>query len=230
MDLDTRTEKILFFQSEILSWFEKMGRNFPWRSSSCSEYQIIISEVLLQRTNAENVKKLYSIFLSVYPTWHSLAIAKIETIANSLKQLGLQRQRAVRLSKLANYMLENNSVLPKSREQLDKLPLMGQYIGNAVELLIFKRPRPLLDVNMARVLERFFGPRKLVDIRYDQYLQSLSFDIVQLKEMKAINWAILDFAAIICKARTPLCNECPLTERCIYYLALSSPEIYPNFC
>lgn len=230
MNLNAREEKISYFQSKILTWFEKKGRNFPWRSPLCSDYEIIIAEVLLQRTNANNVNKLYSKFLSLYPDWHSLGKKDLISVEKFLQQLGLQKQRALRLSKLANYMCQNNSIIPKDREQLDKLPFMGQYIGNAVELLIFKRPRPLLDVNMSRVLERFFGPRILVDIRRDPYLQSLAYDIVQHPAMKAINWGILDLAAIICKARNPRCSECPINEKCLYNLTLDSPEVYPNFC
>jgi hypothetical protein len=58
----------------------------------------------------------------------------------------------------------------------------GQYIANAVLLLCHGEPQPLLDVNMARVLERVFGPKKLADIRYDPYLQQLAMRIVQCKK------------------------------------------------
>jgi A/G-specific adenine glycosylase len=70
---------------------------------------------------------------------------------------------------------------------------------------------------MARVLERYFGERKKADIRYDPYLQSLAKRIVNHVYSKEINWAILDIAALICRARNPLHEKCPLREHCIYY-------------
>ncbi|MFM7022382.1 MAG: hypothetical protein ACKOXB_05350 [Flavobacteriales bacterium] len=76
---------------------------------------------------------------------------------------------------------------------------MGQYISNAVELVVYNKPSPLIDVNMARVLERFFGPRKMADIRYDPYLQELAYKVVNHKNAKEVNWAILDFAALVCR-------------------------------
>jgi len=79
------------------------------------------------------------------------------------------------------------------------------------------RPKPLLDVNMARVLERYFGPRQLTDIRYDPYLQNLSHQVVNHENSKQINWAILDFAALICKSRNPKCVTCFLSAGCKYY-------------
>jgi len=74
-----------------------------------------------------------------------------------------------------------------------------------------------MDVNMARVLERFFGPRKLADIRYDPYLQKLARDILPRKGAKEFNWAVLDFAALVCRTRQPLCPTCTLRTRCLFF-------------
>src|SRR5207248_611362 len=78
------------------------------------------------------------------------------------------------------------------------------------------RPAPLLDTNMARVLERFFGPRQLVDIRYDPYLQLLAHSVVDGTDAIRANWAILDLAAGVCRRRSPMCTSCPVRSRCRY--------------
>ena len=215
--LEHEEDIINYFQNQILKWFELYGRQFPWRLPSCSTYELIISEVLLQRTKAENVSRFYTDFLLTFPDWATLANEGVSVIESYLKPLGLQRQRANRLYSLAKWMDMNNGKLPTNRRALEEVPLMGQYIANAVELLIYKREKPLLDVNMARVLERFFGPRKLSDIRYDPYLQSLALKVVHHPLSKEINWAILDFAALICKARSPKCLSCILRMDCQYY-------------
>lgn len=209
--------QIAFFQENILKWFESNQRHFSWRRPSLTDYQIIISEILLQRTKAETVAKFYDKFLLTFPTWESLASANIEDIEKYLKPIGLYRQRASRLQKLAIHMLEQKGYLPTDRNQLEEISFMGQYIANAVELLVQKRNKPLLDVNMARVLERFFGPRKIADIRYDPYLQKLSELIVNHDKSKEMSWAILDFAALICKARKPLCEVCPISLYCLFF-------------
>jgi A/G-specific adenine glycosylase len=99
---------------------------------------------------------------------------------------------------------------------------MGQYIANAVELVVFNQPSPLVDVNMARVLERIFGPRLMADIRYDPYLQNLAFKVVKHRRTKEINWAILDFAALVCKATNPKHSICPFKEKCLHYSKLKT--------
>jgi A/G-specific adenine glycosylase len=213
----TSDEKIKFLQKELLKWYKTNRRKFPWRNKSITNYQKVIAEVLLQRTKAETVAKFYPQFIKDFPNWKSLADVDVKKIEKYLVPIGLYRQRSVRLKNLAVEMVKRNGRLPKDRTELESISFMGQYIANAVELVVFNEPSPLVDVNMARVLERFFGPRKLADIRYDPYLQKLSYDLVGHKQTKEINWAVLDFAALVCKPSDPKHNNCPLKNNCNHF-------------
>ncbi|MFW5871970.1 MAG: hypothetical protein ACOCUT_02590 [bacterium] len=93
-----------------------------------------------------------------------------------------------------------------------------EYIANAYELYVLKKKSPLLDVNMARLLERFFGERKLADIRHDLYLQTLAYRVVNIEESKELNWAILDYASLICKKINSNCFNCLIYRKCKYYM------------
>ncbi len=210
------SKNITLLQDQILAWYKTNGRNFPWRKKRLTQYQLIIAETLLQRTKAETVSKFYSQFIIDFPNWKSLAQANSAALENYLKPIGLYTQRANRLKSLALEMVKRKGRLPKERSELESIPFIGQYIANAIELVIFNEPSPLIDVNMSRVLERYFGPRKLSDIRYDPYLQLLSYKVVKHENSKEINWAILDFAALVCKARNPLHEICPLKNNCEY--------------
>jgi len=220
MENNTPNAKIEFFQNEILKWYKKNGRRFLWRKKGLTHYQYVIAEVLLQRTKAETIAKFYPTFLTDFPNWKALATADIQKLEAYLRPVGLYRQRSKRLMSLAQEMVKRNARLPKERSELEAIPFMGQYIANAVELVIFNEASPLVDVNMARVLERFFGPRTMADIRYDPYLQSLALKIVNHVNTKQINWAVLDFAALVCKAKTPLHDICPLKDKCSFYNSL----------
>lgn len=211
------SKNIEHFQEAILLWYEINGRKFPWRNKGLTHYQLVIAETLLQRTKAETVSKFYRQFIKDFPNWTSLDQADTAAIEQYLKPIGLYRQRAKRLKNLALEMVKRKGKLPKERADLESIPFMGQYITNAVELIIHNKPSPLVDVNMARVLERYFGKRKMADIRYDPYLQKLSYKVVNLSRAKEINWAILDFAALICKAQKPICKSCQLNTACSYF-------------
>jgi A/G-specific adenine glycosylase len=210
------------FQQTLLAWFKKYGRDFPWRSKGLTDYQIIIAETLLQRTRAETVAKFYLQFIKDFPNWVNLSEAERPAIELYLKPIGLYSQRATRLKNLALEMVKRKGKLPTDRVELESIPFMGQYIANAVELIVHKQPSPLIDVNMSRLLERYFGRRKMADIRYDPYLQKLSYKVVNHSHAKEINWAILDFAALVCKARKPICKVCELKENCRYFRELKS--------
>ena len=211
------SQNIEEFRFKLLNWFDTNGRHFPWRNKTKTNYQVIIAEVLLQRTKAETVSKFYCQFIKDFHNWATLADTGIIPLEQYLKPIGLYRQRAKRLKSLAMEMVKRDGKIPEDRAELNKIPFMGQYIANAVELIIFKKPSPLVDVNMSRLLERYFGARKMADIRYDPYLQDLSFKIVNHKRSIEVNWAILDFAAIVCKIKNPQCNACPLSKKCNYY-------------
>lgn len=208
---------ISFLQKKLLSWFDVHGRYFPWRKKKLTHYQVIIAEVLLQRTKAETVAKFYNKFINEYHNWDMLADADLNTIESYLKPIGLYRQRALRLHNLSKEMVRRKYRLPRERTELEGIPLFGQYITNAINLIIFNKPTPLMDVNMARVLERFFNQRKMADIRYDPDLQELATKVVTVPKSKDLNWAILDFAALVCTAQKPKCEICMLSVKCTYF-------------
>lgn len=218
LDVDLPSEeKINAFRQDLTKWFKEYGRHFPWRNKSATLYQLIIAEVLLQRTQAGTAARFLPRFLSTYPSWKKLAQATEQELMEYLKPIGLWRQRASVLKRLASEMVRRKGRFPNQRDEIEQLPGIGQYIANAVLLFQSGDRQPLLDTNMARLLERYFGPRKLVDIRYDPYLQQLSRKVLQKGNPVDLNWAMLDHAALICIQKKPLCEFCPLNQNCKFY-------------
>ena len=207
----------LWFRKKVFRWHLANRRQFPWRKKACTNYQLILAEVLLQRTKAETIASFYPRFIEKYPSWKLLAKADVRELQLFLKPIGLWKQRTNALKNLSIEMTKRNGRFPKTREEIEKIPAIGQYIASEVLMFCQEQSEPLLDVNMARVLERFFGSRKLADIRYDPYLQDLSRKVIPKNNAKEFNWAILDFASLICKARKPLCLDCPLKANCSYF-------------
>ncbi|MFB3903186.1 MAG: hypothetical protein ACE15E_07010 [Acidobacteriota bacterium] len=206
--------RLAVFRQALLDWWQIHGRRFPWRKANGSDYSTAISEILLQRTQAEQVAKVFQQFVTLYPSWDRLAQASEDQLQNLLQPLGLWRRRASTILALAHEMKRRHGQFPAERSEVEALPGVGQYIGNAILLLCHDQAQPLLDVNMSRVLERNFGPRQLVDIRYDPYLQELASRVVAKGDARALNWAILDLAALVCLQSGPRCSSCPLVSSC----------------
>lgn len=209
--------KIKYFRISLLDWFESNKREFPWRKENVTNYELIFSEVLLQRTKAETVAKHYDTFFERFPDWDSLVLATDEELVQIFKPLGLHTQRVGRIRRIIEEYKLKNGYLPQNKDELKDSGFASLYISNAYELFILKKKAALLDVNMSRVLSRFFYPQELKDVRNDKVIQELAHNVINVKACKELNWAILDFAALVCKARNPKCDECKLKSKCNFY-------------
>lgn len=207
---------------QLLRWWQNYKRDFPWRRSRASRYHQVVSEIL-QRTQAATVARFWPNFAARFPNWQSIAEATTHEIERNLRAIGLSKQRAPRLRGLATAVAKAHGRFPSARHDIEALPGVGQYIANAIELFAGKKCRPLIDGNMARVLERYFGPRKLADIRFDPYLQQLAARVVCCRQARQVNWAILDLAALVCRPN-PNCPACPLKSSCNYRKSLFSTK------
>jgi len=205
-----------YFRNTIVRWYAINGRSFPWRCRSANIYYRIVSEVLLQRTRAETVAAFAPDFIRAFPNWKALGTASISKLRAHLRPIGIWRRRADSLRNLGVHICRRGGHLPSRKSEIYALPNVGQYIGNAIILFWIRKPAPLLDGSMARLLERFFGPRELADLRHDSFLQVLAHRVV-LKRPIVTNWALLDFAALVCSPR-PRCSECPVASKCRFYL------------
>lgn len=209
------------FQENLLEWFSEYGRIFPWREKDVSLYERIVVEVLLQRTRAETVSAFYERFFQKFPNWEILASTSKKELEGTLAPIGLWREKAKVLWSLAKEIERNGFNVPKNRLEIEELSGVGQYVANAIELFSGQRSAPLLDHNMARVLERYFGPRQLSDIRDDSYLQELAWNVCRGVDAIEMNWGILDLGSLVCKRRRPKCEKCPLSGGCSYRKGLS---------
>jgi len=208
---------IKYFRQVLLEWFDSNKRDFPWRNENVSNYELILSEILLQRTKAETVAKYYNVFFKKYPNWEKLIKAKNKDLEEIIKPLGLHTQRAIRISKIIQEYKDKNGLLPQNKDELQESSLASLYISNAYELFVLKHRAALLDVNMSRVLSRFFHPKEFKDVRNDKLIQELAHNVINVKDCKELNWAILDYAAAVCKAQKPKCNDCRLNSKCSFF-------------
>lgn len=206
--------RIRIFREQVLHWFDGAGRDFPWRRQSASRYKKVIAEVLLQRTRAETVLAFYPRFVAEFPSWRRIANASEAELRECLEPIGLWRRRASSLCRLSHAMVERRGRFPGCRDEIEALPGVGQYIANSIQLLVHGEREPLLDGGMARVLERYFGPRQLVDIRFDPYPQQLARKVVDHERSAEVSWALLDLSAMTCRPRRPRCTECPVRRCC----------------
>ena len=205
------------FQISIMNWYAREGRCLPWRDTT-EPFKVLIAEFLLQKTDVEKVKPVYKEFIHRWPSPQLLSKARISSISKIIQPLGL-RYKANRLKLTAKTIVEKFSgEITESEDKLLEFPGVGRYIASAVRCFAFNKPKAVLDTNVIRILNRVFGiqsekSRPRDDPRFWSFAQTL----VPLNNPKEYNWGLLDYGALVCKSKEPLCGECILYNICIFH-------------
>ncbi|MBD3188843.1 hypothetical protein GF325_18585 [Candidatus Bathyarchaeota archaeon] len=208
-----------FFLEHILTWFSQYGREFPWRKFDITPFQSLVTELLLQRTKASMVADIHGMFMEKYGKPSLILEAGKSKLQDDLQPLGMHKRRAHSLHTIAMQIKEEHGgKVPEQEQVLLKLPGIGRYIARAVQCFAFGMPVSIVDVNVTRILCRFYSLENKGDNRRNKHLWKKAQAIINREPARAkeINWAMLDLAATVCISRTPQCNDCPLLDGCRY--------------
>jgi A/G-specific adenine glycosylase len=204
----------------LLDWYRPRTREYPWRRS-LHPYRVLVSEVMLQQTQASRVIPAYGRFLRRFPSVGALAAAPRDEVVRAWAGLGYNR-RAVALSDAARAMVrDHGGRVPSDGTALVRLPGVGPYTAAAVAAVAFGVPAAAIDTNVARVVAR---ARLGVDVADAEPARVRKADEAWLyrPDPGAWNQALMDLGRLVCRAR-PRCHECPLSSRCRFRLAGAPP-------
>jgi A/G-specific adenine glycosylase len=151
----------------LMEWFEPRRRAYPWRQPDPDPYAVLVSEVMLQQTQASRVAPSFERFMRSFPTVDALATAPAAEVVRAWAGLGYNR-RAVALWEGARTIVSRHGGrIPDHPSMLSELPGVGPYTAAAVASIAYGWPVPALDTNVRRVLARaVFGvePKSLIHI------------------------------------------------------------------
>lgn len=210
-------KKRMEFTRTLLKWDARNRRDFPWRRTK-DAYKILVAEIMLQRTKAEQVVPVYERFVKKYPDPSSLSNASVSELRAEIHSLGLEK-RAQGLKKLAEQLVEEHmGEIPNSRDELVKLHWVGNYIANALLCHAFEVDVPTVDANFARLLVRVFSLKPRHPAQKDKRIWAFAQSLMPLVKgrARALNLAILDLSSKICTPQKPSCRICPLNSICDY--------------
>ena len=193
------------FRRRLLTWYQKHGRDLPWRHTR-DPWKILVSEMMLQQTQVVRVVPKWQQFLAAFPKPQDLARSDMATLHRLWKGLGYP-SRADRLQQSARYVVEHG--WPQDAEALRNLPGIGPYTSAALACFAFGLSEPPLDINLRRVISRVQGCAET-----DQKFQRNWALAVMGKEPIAVANALMDLGALVCKKRDPKCQDCPWKTQC----------------
>ena len=172
---------------ELLRWYEREARDLPWRRTR-DPWAILVSEVMLQQTQAARVVPYYERFLARFPDPAACAAAPAAAVLRAWSGLGYNR-RALALHRAAGVVAREGWP-----DDLSSLPGVGPYTAAAVASFAFGASVLAVDVNVRRVLSR------------------RGLEVAEPSPQ--LNQALMELGATVCTARAPRCDVCPLAEGC----------------
>jgi A/G-specific adenine glycosylase len=196
------TQPQLTFAPQLLEWYATHRRPLPWRKTK-DPYALLVSEVMLQQTQAARVIPYYEAFLARFPTAQALAAARPRDVLEAWSGLGYNR-RALALHAAAKRVAETGWP-----DDLTELPGVGPYTAAAVGSFAWDRQQAAIDTNARRVIERYDGLA-----RRPAALAARAAELLPPGRAADFNQAMMELGATVCRPRAPRCHECPVRGGC----------------
>ncbi|HVB18732.1 MAG TPA: A/G-specific adenine glycosylase [Acidimicrobiales bacterium] len=189
-----------------------LRRDLPW--IGCGDpWAILVSEVMLQQTQASRVVEPWQRFVARFPTPEACATAPLDDVLRAWEGLGYHR-RAKNLWRSAREITQRfGGAVPRSISELRSLPGVGSYTAAAVASFAFNQRVAVLDTNVGRVLARCVANRELGVAEANL----LAHELLPKDDVASFNQAVLDLGAQFCRSR-PRCETCALRLVCRWRL------------
>lgn len=205
---------VLSFRSKLLDWFQLNGRDLPWRRTK-DPYKIWVSEIILQQTQVVQGRAYYERFVSELPNVEALANVSEDRLLMLWQGLGYY-SRAHNLKHSAQkIMTEYGGDFPSTTEGVSSLKGVGPYTTAAIMSIAYDYPLAVVDGNVYRVLSRLLASDVPIDTTKGKKHYAEQADrLLDRSAPSAYNQAIMDFGAVVCTPRNPLCHTCPVQALC----------------
>ncbi|GAA0302149.1 A/G-specific adenine glycosylase [Kineococcus aurantiacus] len=217
--MTTTTPDVL--HTRVLDWYADHARSLPWREPGCSPWGVLVSEVMLQQTPVARVLPRWREWLDRWPTPSDLAAEPPGEAVRAWDRLGYPR-RALRLHAAAVAIRdEHGGRVPADHAQLLALPGIGAYTAAAVASFAFGQRHAVVDTNVRRVHARAVTGDAEPAPSLTAAENRLAVALLPQDEATAARWAVavMELGALVCTARSPRCDACPLLDRCAWVLA-----------
>lgn len=210
----------------LLAWYDRAARDLPWREPDASAWGVLVSEVMLQQTPVARVEGPWRAWLAAWPTPAALAAAPTADVLRAWGRLGYPR-RALRLQQCAAAVVErHDGVVPDDEATLLALPGVGSYTAAAVLAFAYRRRTVVLDTNVRRVLGRLLAGTALPRPHLTRGEHAAAEAVLPADEETSARWnvAVMELGALVCTARSPRCEACPVREACAWRAAGFPPD------
>ena len=205
----------------VIDWFDEHARDLPWRRPDAGAWSVMVSEFMLQQTPVSRVLPVHEQWLARWPRPADLAAESPGEAVRAWGRLGYPR-RALRLHAAATAIAHRHGgEVPREHAELLALPGIGEYTAAAVASFAYGRRHIVLDTNVRRVFARVVTGVEYPPNATTAAERRVAAALLPMDETTAARWAAatMELGALVCVARSPSCEACPVSARCAWRLA-----------
>ncbi|GAA3574037.1 A/G-specific adenine glycosylase [Microlunatus spumicola] len=207
--------------TRVVAWYDTNARDLPWRRPGTSAWAVMVSEFMLQQTPVERVREPWARWLERWPTPADLAASPSGEAVRAWGRLGYPR-RALRLHGAAVAITERfGGEVPETSADLLSLPGVGSYTAAAIASFAFGQRAVVLDTNVRRVLGRVTVGQAHPGTAVTRAETEAADAYAPVEPARAAKWAVasMELGALVCTARAPHCDVCPVSDLCAWRTA-----------
>ncbi|MFR0569537.1 A/G-specific adenine glycosylase [Bifidobacterium apri] len=208
-------------QCDLALWWHANARDLPWRFGRTTPWGVLVSEVMSQQTQMNRVVPYWTAWMRHWPDPEALAAASTAEVITAWGRLGYPR-RALRLQECAREVATRyGNRLPRSYDELVALPGIGDYTASAVMSFAFGERIAVIDTNIRRVLSRLFSGEESLGGSTTAKDRDLASRALPEDQAASVTWneAVMELGALVCTAKSPACQTCPVASDCAFLAA-----------
>ncbi|NEG55833.1 A/G-specific adenine glycosylase [Bifidobacterium platyrrhinorum] len=205
----------------LAAWWEANARDLPWRFGRTTPWGVLVSEVMSQQTQMSRVVPYWTAWMERWPDAAALADAPKSDVITMWGRLGYPR-RALRLQECARVVAaECGDGLPHGYDALTALPGVGDYTASAVMSFAYGERIAVIDTNIRRVLSRVFAGEESRGGAASPAERALAAGVLPRDAARSVTWnqSVMELGALVCTAKSPLCDHCPVRDDCAFLAA-----------
>jgi A/G-specific adenine glycosylase len=202
------------FQEDLLSWYNEIHRDLPWRKDQ-DPYKIWVSEIMLQQTRVDTVIPYFEKFMEKFPSIHDLANAEEETVLKAWEGLGYYSRARNLHSAVKEVSEKYGGEVPNEPKEIATLKGVGPYTAGAISSIAFGLPEPAVDGNVMRVLSRILLIKEDISKpKARSIFEQAVRRMISKENPSHFNQALMELGALVCTPRSPSCLLCPVQTHC----------------
>lgn len=221
-EVDIAPQTVRAVTTEISAWFSAHARDLPWRTADATPWGVLVSEVMSQQTPVARVAPAWQAWMTRWPTPTDLAGAPPADVIRAWDRLGYPR-RALWLREAAISIRDDFAgQVPADYDKLITLPGIGDYTASAVLAFAFGKRIAVLDTNVRRVIARtMFGLERPSAASATALERQVADVLLPSQDLDAAHWSVacMELGAVVCRAKTPACAQCPVARDCAWFAA-----------